>query len=105
MIPRPAAGLTEAPPADAQLPVDLCTIGHLAVGFAIATSGVKLPGAMAIGVGWEIAEQPLKRKYPRAFSNARPDSTLHSVLDAMAVVAGWYLGRNMAARRGLSYPD
>jgi hypothetical protein len=44
---------------------------------------------MVVAIGWEIAEQPLKRKYPGVFPNPSPDTAINASWDIAATTMGY----------------
>ena len=58
---------------------------HFLSGCALGALGVPLTFAGLAAVGWEMAEQRLKHRAPKADSNA--------LIDCLAVVAGCYAAR------------
>ena len=79
-------------------PLDRFTAAHAAMGIAAAAMGVPLPAVLVIAVGWEVLEQPLKRKFPGRFPNPNPDSTKNAVWDINATVIGYAAGETMRRR-------
>lgn len=76
-------------------PLDRYTAAHAAFGFLMGAARVPLPLAAAAAVGWEIVERPLKRAHPSLFPSGTQDSLANATVDALAMVAGWYLWKWM----------
>ena len=69
--------------------LDRFTFVHASVGVACALAGMGFAWTCALGLAWEIAENPLKAYLPRLFPNATSDTLRNSVVDVLAVVGGW----------------
>jgi hypothetical protein len=69
--------------------VDRFTIGHAAFGVLMGLGRVPLWAAVAVAVGWELIENPLKDRFPEAFPHASHDTFENASMDAIAMVAGW----------------
>ena len=69
--------------------VDRFTIAHFAVGVLMGAGRMPWWGALAIAVGWELVERPLKRSAPQIFPHATQDTVQNAVGDAVAMMAGW----------------
>jgi hypothetical protein len=78
--------------------VDRFTIAHGAVGFTLGAARVPLPYAIAIAIGWELVENPLKRNFPGLFPSKTQDSLQNATGDALAMVAGWLAWRSLSSR-------
>ncbi len=72
--------------------VDRFTLGHAAVGFAYRRLGLGLGPAVFLALAWELAERPLKDRWPGAFPHPSQDSAENSLIDVAAVLGGWVLG-------------
>jgi hypothetical protein len=79
--------------------VDRYTAAHLAVGVLMGAARVPWWGATGAAVGWEIAERPLKRKFPKIFPHATQDTPANMIGDAVAMVGGWVLWQVLARRK------
>ena len=73
--------------------VDRYTALHVVAGALYAVLGLPWHVALALAVGWEVAEQPLKRRVPQVFPDPRYDRWANAALDAGAVMAGYGLVR------------
>lgn len=82
-------------PASNQRPVDPFSLGHVAVGFAIAQTRAPWWVALFASVGWELSENFLKAKFPQFFPAARRDSRINAGLDVVFLMAGWAAGRKI----------
>lgn len=71
--------------------VNQYTVGHLAVGVILGLTRVPWWGALATTATWEVGERGLKSTFPDAFPNPEQDSWANSVMDSVAVMAGWAL--------------
>ena len=76
-------------------PIDRFTIGHAAVGVGLGVVGMPLIATVAVAIGWELSEAPLKRRWPELFPHPSQDTPINSLLDAGAMVAGWWAGQQM----------
>jgi hypothetical protein len=74
-------------------PIDRFTLAHAAVGLLLGLGRVKAPAVAALAVGWELVENPLKDRYPQVFPHPSHDTAANATCDALAVLAGWALGR------------
>lgn len=69
--------------------VDRFTLGHAAVGAVYGLLDMPWPLAVALAVGWEFVERPLKDEYPKLFPYSSQDSTENAVFDTIAVLTGY----------------
>lgn len=76
-----------------QRPVDRFTLAHLVGGFIAGELGAPPAVAVAVAVGWELLERPLKRAAPGAFPNPSQDSLSNAAVDAAAFLGGYLLSR------------
>lgn len=67
---------------------DRFTLGHGMVGACLGLAGVPWWFALAVAVGWDVIENPLKRALPRVFPDQRPDTLPHVAVD----ISAWMLG-------------
>ncbi len=74
-------------------PVDRFTLVHALSGVIAGRLGVSPPVLIAIAVGWELVERPLKESYPAFFPNPSQDSFVNATCDAGAMVLAYYLTR------------
>ena len=74
-----------------QEPFDRFTFAHLGIGMWLGALRMTFPGIVTFAVGWEIVEQPLKKKYSKIFPVASQDTFANAATDALAVIAGWGL--------------
>lgn len=75
--------------------VDRFTLAHGAAGVLAGSVGVGPLGALALAVGWEIVERPLKRALPGAFPNATQDTWGNMVGDVGAFMIGWFIANRL----------
>jgi hypothetical protein len=70
--------------------VDRYTLGHFMVGFLSGMRGV-IPwyGSLALAVGWELIENPLKQAVAQIFPVAIPDTIENAAIDVAAWMAGF----------------
>lgn len=73
--------------------IDRFTAAHTAAGVIAGIAGVPFWATALGAVAWEIAERPLKQFIPRAFPHPSQDSAANSIVDALAVCAGWAAAR------------
>ena len=69
--------------------LDRYTIGHFAAGTLLGLGRASFAWTLALAIGWELIERPLKDAYPKAFPHASQDTFANAVFDVVAVVAGW----------------
>jgi hypothetical protein len=68
---------------------DRFTIGHLAIGVLLGLVRAPWWVALPVAIGWELAENPLKDRFPKLFPHASHDTPANAVADVAAVTAGW----------------
>lgn len=89
----------EARPGDPNfVPIDRYTPLHIGVGAGLAYLGFSFPTTLAISIGWELVERPLKRHAPAIFPNPTMDGPANSIMDVVANLAGWYLVKGRARK-------
>jgi hypothetical protein len=76
-------------------PVDRFTLLHFLGGVALGRAGLRTRHALALGVGWEFVERPLKKKWPHLFPHPSQDSIDNAVVDSAMVGVGAMIGRRM----------
>jgi hypothetical protein len=76
-----------------QAPADRFTLAHLVLGFVAGELGASPLQAVAVAVGWELVETPLKRAAPAVFPHASADTLANATVDALAFMAGYLLSR------------
>ena len=74
-------------------PIDRFTLAHASVGLLLGLGRVKAPAAALVAVGWELVENPLKDEFPEVFPHPSHDTLANATCDALAVLAGWAVGR------------
>lgn len=74
-------------------PVDRFTLIHAFSGVIAGRLGLSPGVVIAIAVGWEVLERPLKRKYPAFFPHPSQDTLINATFDAGAMVLAYYLTR------------
>lgn len=74
--------------------VDRFTLVHLVAGAALGKLGVSGLTAAGVAVGWELVENKLKDASPSSFPHPSHDTPANSIVDAMAMIAGWALFRS-----------
>lgn len=79
--------------AENQTAIDRFTAGHAAVGLLLRLGRLPWWAALAIAVGWEVIETPIKNAMPRAFPFPTADSFANAATDVVAVMTGYGLGR------------
>jgi hypothetical protein len=80
-------------PAINQAGIDRFTAGHAAIGALLGAAGVRAELAAITAIGWELAESPLKARFPQIFPHASPDSAQNALLDVGAWMLGYMIGR------------
>ena len=78
-------------------PVDRFTAVHVAAGAGARTLNIPLPLVMLAAVGWEIAETPLKKRFPGRFPSPSLDSAVNTSWDITAAVLGYAGAEAMGA--------
>jgi len=73
--------------------VDRFTFAHAAIGVGYALAGLGVMSALVLAIAWEIAENPLKVRFPAIFPHATRDTLRNALGDVLAVIAGWSLFR------------
>lgn len=53
----------------------------------------------ALAVGWEVAENPLKDRFPGLFPNGSHDSLANATGDVLATMVGWAIGHTLRGSR------
>lgn len=68
------------------------TLAYAGAGAMLQRLQFKWWEAAAVAVAWEIAQRPLKRQLPNLFpAGEQQDDLLGAVVDAGAMLAGWYV--------------
>ena len=70
---------------------DRFTLFHFATGAFMAMRGYEPETAIAVAVGFEVLERPLKSTFPDAFPNPEQDTLINSTGDVLATAVGWLL--------------
>lgn len=73
-----------------QVPIDAFTALHYAGGVGMKVVGLNPPAALALAVLWELAEPPLKQRYPSQFPHPSVDSFANKCFDVIAAMIGYY---------------
>jgi len=69
-------------------PIDRYTSAHAGMGVLLARVGVPWWGALLASVGWELAENSLKKARPELFPYSSIDSFWNAAMDTAGVMAG-----------------
>lgn len=67
-----------------------------------AVTGYLGAGPLATGVlavGWEVAENPLKDRFPGVFPHAEHDTLANATGDVLATMVGWAIGHSLRGKR------
>lgn len=75
--------------------VDRFTLVHGAVGAGLGALGLPWWAAIAVTLGWELVERPLKDHYPQMFPHSTQDTMDNVVGDVAAFMLGWGGGRTV----------
>jgi hypothetical protein len=75
--------------------IDGFTIGHAMVGVGLALLGIPWWGALAVAIGWELVERPLKTTMPEVFPHASQDTFTNAFFDAAGMMTGWAITRGI----------
>lgn len=78
--------------------VDQYTLAHLVTGAFAGLVGAGPMLAVAVSVGWELAENSLKRRFSIVFPSHTYDHWANQVGDVVAFMVGWGLVRVWAHR-------
>jgi hypothetical protein len=91
----PAALRTARPGEVNHGPIDIWTVGHVAVGAGLGL--VRAPWWVALGgaVAWEFAENPLKRHVFNSMVGSTKDTFVNSTVDVVALMVGWGVARSL----------
>lgn len=73
-----------------QQPLDQFTPGHFMIGGAMKRLGFSPILTLLASLLWEVSEDYLKVRFPRAFPRATKDSKVNAVTDMAAWMAGYY---------------
>jgi hypothetical protein len=72
---------------------DRFTLAHFASGVVSGSFNSPWWATATGAVLWEVAERPLKDRWPGAFPHSSQDSLANAVVDVLAVMAGWWATR------------
>jgi hypothetical protein len=75
--------------------VDRFTLAHAAVGGFYGLTGLGWGPVVVLAIGWELLERPLKDAVPQMFPHASQDSATNALIDAAAVIGGWWVVRRI----------
>lgn len=78
---------------------DRFTLAHLGAGVAMGALRVPMWLVVVLALGWELAERPLKRKFPGAFPHSSQDTAQNAIVDAAAVIGGATFVQLLVMRR------
>lgn len=78
---------------------DRFTFVHFGSGVLMSKLGLPFWATCIGAVAWEIAERPLKDKFPGAFPHAKQDRWTNVTTDTLAVLLGWGVGRLQSTLR------
>lgn len=76
-----------------QKPFDRFTLGHFGFGLMMGAVKLTLPGILITAIGWELLERPFKVMTPKLFPVPRQDSFANASVDALSMIAGWYVNK------------
>jgi len=79
--------------------LDPYSLVHGLVGAVIALFGLGFGAAIAIAVGWELAEHVLKNIAPAAFPHPTQDTLANSAGDVLSTAIGWVVTAAMRSRQ------
>lgn len=68
---------------------------HMIWGTFLGASGMSIPTALALSIGWEFLEHPLKEYVPEWFPCADQETLQNSTGDVLANMLGYFLGRKV----------
>jgi hypothetical protein len=81
-----------AAPGEVNYPiVDEFTLVHFGVGAFLSILGASQKQALAINIGWELLERPLKRTMPQIFPHTTQDTIPNMIGDLIANELGYLL--------------
>ena len=69
--------------------VDRFTLVHAGFGALLSIMGASRNQALAVAIGWELLERPLKRSMPQIFPHSTQDTILNMIGDAVANYLGY----------------
>lgn len=73
--------------------VDRFTVAHAAAGILLGLGRVGPGYAVALAVGWELVENPLKDAFPDVFPHPSHDSFANAAGDVLAMMGAWAFAR------------
>ena len=73
--------------------VDRFTFVHFGTGFCMGLTPAPWWSVPIVAVGWEIAENPAKDRFPEFFPHSSHDTLSNAVVDGVAFCAGAVVGR------------
>jgi hypothetical protein len=79
--------------------LDPYSLVHVLVGVVIALFGLGFVAAIAIAVGWELAEHVLKNLAPAAFPHPTQDTLANSAGDVLSTAFGWIVAAALRSRQ------
>ena len=89
-----AKALRKPKPGEVNYPAfDRWSVVHAAFGVLVGTAGTSFGTALAITIGYEIIENSLKRKVPKAFPAGSSDTAANHIGDSVSFMSGWLVGR------------
>lgn len=79
-----------ARPGEVNYPVvDRFTLLHAGFGALLSILGASRNQTLAVAIGWELLERPLKRSMPQIFPNSTQDTIANMIGDAIAMKLGY----------------
>ena len=69
--------------------VDRFTLVHAGFGALLSIMGASRNQALAVAIGWELLERPLKRSMPQIFPDSTQDTIPNMIGDAIAMELGY----------------
>lgn len=74
---------------------DRFSLLHAGSGAVLRMAGAKFTTTLAVAIGWELLERPLKRRYPEAFPHATQDTVQNAVGDVFSMLLGWKIAERL----------
>jgi hypothetical protein len=84
--------------------LDRFTLAHAAAGVLMGLGRLPWWAALGLAIAWEVAENPLKDRFPGVFPHATHDRPCNAVADTCAVMAGWAAMRALPPLPGEKEP-
>lgn len=78
---------------------DRFSFAHMFFGVVSGALGSHPALTFTLAVGWEVAENPLKDRFPGLFPNHSHDTLANATGDVLATMVGWAIGHQLRGSR------